>query len=252
MACFRLREECSDESDGESDGGFVTPPQSPTNADTDDPHPIEDVDIENCLAYSEDEDDINCPELTPSESEESDSDSDNDAAGLRRLCPNPTCYRYYWSDYGDCRDCVKRHEEELKLNCAKLGRKHRNGHGPAASEQHEITDEEYLINQNMTDDELVDLLSAGNITEDSEGYNSDNESPDRSSSSTSGDTSPTPDIKLYPAATCPGIPRTGNTPDIPWWEVYGGGEFGSAAEALLDMAEDGLKIDEETKQALRI
>ena len=106
--------------------------------------------------------------------------------------------------------------------------------------QHAITDEEYLNDANMTDDELVDLLSAGSITEDSEEDKSDSEALDISSSSTSKDTSPNPDIKLYPAATCPGIPRTGHTPDIPWWEVFGEGEFGSEAEALLYMAENGL------------
>ena len=121
-------------------------------------------------------------------------------------------------------------------------------HGQPAGDPHEITDDEYVANQNMTDDELIDLLSAGSITEDSEGYNSDSETQDRSSSSASEDTSPNPDIKLYPAETCPGIPRTGLTPDIPWWEVYG---EGSAAEALLDMADNGLKCDEETRRILR-
>ena len=49
---------------------------------------------------------------------------------------------------------------------------------------------------------------------------------------------------MYTAATCPGIPR-GNTPDTTWWS-----EFGSEAETFLYMAENGLKMSDETKQNL--
>ena len=95
----------------------------------------------------------------------------------------------------------------------------------------------------MTDDELIDLLAADST---SDGYDSEIESGDRSSS-LSEDTSPNPDIKLYPVELCPGIKRTGNTPDIPWWQAYG---ENSEAEAFLDMVNNGLKCDEATRKSL--
>ena len=96
----------------------------------------------------------------------------------------------------------------------------------------------------MTDDEISSAFNVDNITEDSDEDTSNKETQGISSSSISEDLSPnpapgfriqdtgharigharirrdstaSPGIQLYPAETCPGIPRTGNTPDIPWW-----------------------------------
>ena len=134
VAGFRLREECSEEREcsEESDEEYITPPQSPMVSDTESSDHTEDIDTDchsladcSSLASSESEDSLpDCPRLANSESE--DSDSDSDSTGLKALCPNPTCYRAYWSDHGDCRDCTKRHEDEVKLN-KKILRSRENG-----------------------------------------------------------------------------------------------------------------------------
>ena len=65
------------------------------------------------------------------------------------------------------------------------------------------------------------------------------------------DSSSSPEIQLYTAETCPGIRRTGTTPDIPWWVTFGEGDFGCEAEAWLWMCENGLVATEATKERLR-
>ena len=226
------------------------------------------------MTYNDDELDVHCPDLAPSESDDDDSESDDGAQGLRGLCPNPQCYRSEWSDYGDCMDCQQRQEEARILRCANLVHRHCRGHLPIKEDN--ITDNDYLEDEYMTDDEISNAFNVDNITEDSDENTSNKETQGISSSSISEDLSPnpapgcrirdigqvgharirrdstaSPGIQLYSAETCPGIPRTGNTPDIPWWETFGNGDFCCEAEAWLWMCENGMKSSEATKARLR-